>query len=81
MNRLCSGPAWTAFWQKLQERHCHLTSADLDSIEKDSAECLYMLQRLTGRSLMELAHLAEGALESLSPGIQLARPPFARSEQ
>jgi len=81
MKHLHSTPAWPVFKRKLKERYEHLTDADLDLIEGDEHEWLERLQRIVGRSSLEIAWLAEEATEECDTGLNPVWLAFARSEE
>ena len=73
MKQFYSASAWSVFKRKLKQRFHHLTDADLVGIEAEEgigcerSTMLERLQRLAGRSALEIARLAEEAAEESSP--------------
>jgi hypothetical protein len=82
MNQLSSAPAWPVFKRKLKQHYQHLTDADLTAIESDDNGWLEKLQRVVGRSALEIARLADEAAEEwAAAGLNPVWLAFVRSEE
>jgi len=81
MQQLHSAPVWPVFKQKLKEHYQHLTDDDLAMVESDWDAWLEKLQRVVGRSPLEIVRLAEEVIEERYTEPDPLWLAFARNEE
>jgi transposase-like protein len=81
MQQLHSAPVWPVFKQKLKEHYQHLTDDDLAMVESDWDAWLEKLQRVVGRSPLEIVRLAEEVIEERYTEPNPLWLAFARNEE